>query len=79
MEEDAAFARERELTELQVDLKRKRSEVSNLVVGYRRAVEGTSPIPADPLRRNLVEARAELTALEQRLGELQRNASPEAQ
>jgi len=54
-----------------VALARKHSEVSNLSVGYRRAVEGVGPIPADPLRRNLVAARAELTELEQRLAELQ--------
>ena len=53
------------LAELHVALLRKRSEVSNLTVGYQRARAGLSPIPAEPLERNLVAKRAELTALEE--------------
>ena len=60
-----------ELAELQVALLRKRSEVSNLKVGFIRAVSGASPIPSDPLSRNLVAARTELTELERRLAEVQ--------
>jgi hypothetical protein len=70
-----AFTRQQELADLQLALERKRSEVSSLVTGYRRAVEGIGPIPAEPLRRNLMRARAELTALESRLSELQRRAA----
>ena len=71
MERKASYAIEQELAELQVALLRKRSEVSNLTVGYRRAEEGVGSIPAAPLIRNLVHARAELTDMEHRLAELQ--------
>lgn len=71
---------QQEITDLQIALERKRSEISNLVVGYRRSIEGLGPIPADPLRRNLIETRQELNAMEARLAELQAVliATPEA-
>ena len=65
------FTLQQELDELKVELERKRSEVSNLVVGYRRAVEGTGAIPAAALKRNLIQAREDLSVLEGRLQELQ--------
>jgi predicted nucleic acid-binding Zn-ribbon protein len=64
-------ALEEELTELRVILARKRSEVSNLKTGYIRAVEGVGPIPPEPLRRNLIATRAELTEIEQRIAAIQ--------
>ena len=72
MDEKTARAHEAELADLQVVLSRKRAEVSNLKVGYTRAVEGTGSIPYEPLRRNLIAARAELTDIEQRLKDVQR-------
>jgi hypothetical protein len=72
VDDKALFALRQEITELQVALVRKRSEVSNLTVGYTRAEEGVGAIPPDPLRRNLVTSRAELLDLERRLGELER-------
>lgn len=63
-------ALELELADVQVAIARKRNEVSNLSVGYRRSEAGISPIPSEPLMRRLVEARAELTALEERLAAL---------
>jgi len=79
MDEKAAYELQQELAELQVAVARKRNEVSNLSVGYRRAIEGIGPIPADPLLRNLISARAELTQLQQRLAQLERElgTSPE--
>ena len=71
VDEKRAFNLQQEIAELRVTLDRKRSEVSNLVVGYRRAVEGIGPIPADPLKRNLIQARFDLTTMETRLRELQ--------
>ena len=65
-------ALELELADLQVAIARKRNEVSNLTVGYRRAESGVSPIPSEPLMRRLVTTRAELTELEERLAMLQR-------
>ena len=65
-------ALELELADLQVAIARKRNEVSNLTVGYRRAQSGISPIPSEPLMQRLVTARAELTELEERLAMLQR-------
>ena len=65
--DNATQALREELAELLAALARKRNEVSNLKVGYVRSVEGVSPIPSAPLRHNLVAARAELTAIEQRL------------
>ena len=70
-DEKRVFNLQQESAEIQVALERKRSEVSNLVVGYRRAVEGIGPIPADPLKHNLIQARLYLTALEAHLRELQ--------
>lgn len=43
MDDKRAFNLQQELAELQVALDRKRSEVSNLAVGYRRAVEALVP------------------------------------
>jgi hypothetical protein len=65
-------ALESDLAELQVAIARKRSEVSNLTVGYRRAESGISPIPSEPLMRRLVQTRAQLTELEERFAALQR-------
>ncbi|HEU0166293.1 MAG TPA: hypothetical protein VFS62_00855 [Chloroflexota bacterium] len=65
-------ALEMDLAELQVAIARKRNEVSNLTVGYRRAESGISPIPSEPLMRRLVQTRAQLTELEERLAALQR-------
>jgi len=73
----AVFVIHQELDELLVALARKRSEVSNLTVGYRRAAGGVSPIPAEPLKRKLIAARAELTAIEERIAALQ--AQPPAE
>ena len=67
-------ALELELAELQVAIARKRNEVSNLTVGYRRSESGISPIPSEPLMRRLVTTRAELTELEERLAALQEHA-----
>jgi len=67
----AVFAMRQELDDLLVALARKRSEVSNLTVGYRRAAGGVSPLPAEPLKRKLIAARAELTELEERIAALQ--------
>ena len=64
-------ALEMELAELQVAIGRKRNEVSNLTVGYRRAESGVSPIPSEPLMRRLVQTRTELTELEERQAALQ--------
>jgi O-acetyl-ADP-ribose deacetylase (regulator of RNase III) len=72
-DEKSSYVLRQELAELQVALLRKRSEVSNLTVGFTRATEGEGAIPAEPLRRNLVAARAELTELETRERELQRH------
>lgn len=66
-DDKAAKSLREELAELHIELARKRSEVSNLKVGYVRSVEGASPIPSEPLQRNLVAARAELVAIEERL------------
>ena len=70
----ASILRE-DLSEIQLELNRKRNEVSNLKVGYVRAVEGAGMIPAEPLRRNLIAARAELTDIEERVAALQRQLS----
>lgn len=69
-DDKTATALRDELAELLLAQARKRNEVSNLKVGYIRAVEGSGPIPPEPLRHNLVAARAELTDIEQRLAEL---------
>lgn len=72
VDEKSSYVLRQDLAELQVALLRKRSEVSNLTVGFTRATEGAGPIPAEPLRRNLLAARAELTELETRERDLQR-------
>ena len=69
-DDESPYVLNQELADLQVALLRKRSEVSNLTVGFTRATEGASPIPADPLRRNLVAARQELVDLETHEAEL---------
>lgn len=66
MADVSVYALRQELTELQVQLLRKRSEVSNLSVGYRRAEDGVGPIPLPPLLRNLTAARDALQDLERR-------------
>ena len=71
-DDKTASALRDELAELLLAQARKRNEVSNLKVGYIRAVEGSGPIPPEPLRHNLVAARAELTNIQQRLAELRR-------
>lgn len=68
----SANALRQDLADLVLALNRKRDEVSNLKVGYVRAVEGSGPIPAEPLRRNLIDARAQLTDIEQRVSVLRR-------
>lgn len=60
-----------ELADLLVALERKRSEISNLKVGFIRSVESGGPIPAEPLKRNLISARTELTDIEQRVASIQ--------
>lgn len=67
LDDKTAHALREELADLLVALERKRSEISNLKVGYIRSVEGASPIPPEPLRQNLVTARAELVELENRV------------
>ncbi len=67
VDEKTARALREQLSELLVVLGRKYSEVSNLKVGYIRAVEGVGHIPAEPLKRNLLAARADMTELEQRV------------
>jgi hypothetical protein len=69
-DDKTASALRDELAELLLAQARKRNEVSNLKVGFIRAVEGSGPIPPEPLRHNLVVARAELTNIERRLAEL---------
>jgi hypothetical protein len=69
-DDKTASALRDELAELLLAQARKRNEVSNLKVGFIRAVEGSGPIPPEPLRHNLVAARAELTNIERRLAEL---------
>jgi hypothetical protein len=71
VDDKAVHALQEEVSELHVALLRKRSEVSNLKLGYTRAVEGSSPLPSEPLRRNLVAARAELTDIEERVAALE--------
>ncbi|MGH2365910.1 MAG: hypothetical protein ACRDHX_14820 [Chloroflexota bacterium] len=66
MADESVYALRQELTELQVQLLRKRSEVSNLSVGYRRAEDGVGAIPLPPLLRNLTTARDALQDLERR-------------
>jgi hypothetical protein len=70
VDETMASALREDMVELQMALARKRNEVSNLKVGYVRAAEGSGPIPLEPLRRNLIAARAELTDIEQRMAAL---------
>lgn len=72
MDLKALYALRQELAETQVVALRKRSEVSNLLVGYRRSEEGASPIPAGPLQRNLSAVREELSHIEKRLASLER-------
>ncbi|MFI5267543.1 MAG: hypothetical protein ACHQ7M_09225 [Chloroflexota bacterium] len=67
VDDNKANALREDLAELQMALTRKHNEVSNLKVGYIRAVEGAGPIPSEPLRRNLIAARAELTDIEERV------------
>jgi len=67
LDDKAANALLEDLAELQLALARKRNEVSNLKTGYIRAVESAGPIPSEPLRRNLISARAELTDIEERV------------
>jgi hypothetical protein len=76
LDDKAIHALQDELNELHVALTRKRSEVSNLKLGYIRAVEGSSPLPAEPLRHNLIAARADLTKLEERLAALEHELGP---
>ncbi len=71
MDDKALYGLQQELSELQVSLVRKRSEVSNLTVGYTRAEDGIGPIPAEPLKRNLMSARSELVRMERRLAEIE--------
>ncbi|HLG71839.1 MAG TPA: hypothetical protein VK009_15585 [Chloroflexota bacterium] len=70
-----AYTLHEELTDLRVALERKRSEISNLKVGYIRSVESGGPIPPEPLRRNLISARAELLDLEQRVAAIESELS----
>jgi hypothetical protein len=70
LDDKTAKALREELAELQLALNRKHNEVANLKVGYVRAVEGSGAIPEEPLRRNLIAARAELTDLEHRVASL---------
>ncbi len=67
VDDATAHALREELADLQVALERKRSEISNLKLGYIRSVEGGGFIPPEPLRRNLVTARAELVDLERQI------------
>jgi len=70
-EPDERKTLELDVADLQVAIVRKRNELSNLTVGYRRAEAGVSPIPSEPLMRRLVTTRTELTELEERLAALQ--------
>ena len=72
MPDQSVYALRQELTELQVQLLRKRSEVSNLTVGYRRAEEGVGAIPVAPLRKNLTSAKDELQDMESHAAQLER-------
>jgi len=69
-DDKAASALREDMAALEMALARKHSEVSNLKVGFIRAMEGSGPIPSEPLRRNLIAARAELTDIEQRVAAL---------
>jgi hypothetical protein len=71
LDDKTANALREDLAELQLALARKRNEVSNLKVGYVRAVEGVGTIPSEPLRRNLIATRAELTDIEAHVAAIQ--------
>ena len=70
LDDKTAAALREDAAELHLALGRKRSEVSNLKLGYIRAVEGSGSIPSEPLRRNLIATRTELIQLEERLAAL---------